>query len=90
MEQRAVLRPTLHELDRYMARYTGLSLREKRQRRKQGLANFLYVRYGDDFVVLCNGTKAQAEAMRQELHQYPEGRPQAGVVVGENESHPRR
>jgi RNA-directed DNA polymerase len=60
----------LHELDRYMARYTGLSLRAKRQRRKQGLANFLYVRYGDDFIVLCNGTKAQAEAMRQELHQF--------------------
>jgi RNA-directed DNA polymerase len=60
----------LHELDRYMEQYTGLSLREKRQRRKQGLANFLYVRYGDDFVVLCNGTKAQAEAMRQELHQF--------------------
>jgi RNA-directed DNA polymerase len=38
----------LHELDQYMAQYTGLSLREKRQRRKQGLANFLYVRYGDD------------------------------------------
>jgi RNA-directed DNA polymerase len=60
----------LHELDRYMEQYTGLSLREKQKRRKQGLANFLYVRYGDDFVVLCNGTKAQAEAMRQELHQF--------------------
>ena len=60
----------LHELDRYMEQYTGLSLREKHKRRKQGLANFLYVRYGDDFVALCNGTKAQAEAMRQELHQF--------------------
>ena len=60
----------LHELDRYMEQYTGLSLREKQQRRKHGVANFLYVRYCDDFVVLCNGTKAQAEAMRQELHQF--------------------
>ncbi len=60
----------LHELDQYMERYTGPSLLEKRRRRQQGLANFLYVRYCDDFVVLCNGTKAQAEAMRQELHQF--------------------
>jgi RNA-directed DNA polymerase len=38
----------LHELDWYMEQYTGLSLREKHKRRKQGLANFLYVRYCDD------------------------------------------
>jgi 5-methylcytosine-specific restriction endonuclease McrA len=25
-------------------------------------------RYADDFVILCNGTKTQAEAMREELH----------------------
>jgi hypothetical protein len=37
------------------------------QRRRQGLSNFLYLRYADDFIVLCNGTKKQAEAMKEEL-----------------------
>jgi group II intron reverse transcriptase/maturase len=60
----------LHELDKYMERYTGLSRKEKTQRRSKGQANFVYVRYCDDFVVLCNGTKGQAEAMKQELHEF--------------------
>jgi RNA-directed DNA polymerase len=58
----------LHELDRYMARYTTLTQWEKRKRRQQGLANYIYVRYADDFVVLCNGTRVQAEALREELY----------------------
>jgi 5-methylcytosine-specific restriction endonuclease McrA len=42
--------------------------RSKRvQRKRKGLANFLYVRYADDFVALCDGTKRQAEEMKQEL-----------------------
>ena len=60
----------LHELDRYMERYTGLPQREKTKRRQSRQANFIYVRYADDFVVLCNGTKAQAEALREELYQF--------------------
>jgi RNA-directed DNA polymerase len=60
----------LHELDKYMERYTGLPKREKAARRGQGLANYVYVRYADDFVVLCNGTREQAEAVRQELHSF--------------------
>jgi hypothetical protein len=36
-------------------------------RRRQGKGNFLYVRYADDFLVLCNGTKAEAQAMKKEL-----------------------
>jgi len=31
------------------------------------MCNFHYVRYCDDFVVFCNGTKAQALAMKEEL-----------------------
>jgi RNA-directed DNA polymerase len=58
----------LTELDRYTERYTALPQKEKTKRRQQGLSNFVYVRYADDFVVLCNGTKAQAEAMREELY----------------------
>jgi group II intron reverse transcriptase/maturase len=60
----------LHPLDKYMTRYTGLSPWEKQQRRRKGQANYVYARYCDDFVVLCNGTKEQAEALRQELATY--------------------
>lgn len=57
----------LHELDKYMERYTELSEYERKKRRANGQANFVYARYADDFVVLCNGTKEQAEAMKEEL-----------------------
>ena len=36
-------------------------------RKKKGRGNFLSCRYADDFVVLCDGTKEHAEAMRQLL-----------------------
>jgi len=57
----------LHELDEYMARYTALPGGKRQARKRQGLANFLHVRYADDVVILCDGTKAQADMMRQEL-----------------------
>jgi group II intron reverse transcriptase/maturase len=57
----------LHELDKYMSRLTEVSGYERRKRRETGLANFYHVRYADDFVVICNGTKAQAEAMKEEI-----------------------
>jgi RNA-directed DNA polymerase len=58
----------LHELDRYMeSNYLTLTNWQKRQRRAKGKSNFLYVRYADDFIVLCNGTKAQAQDMKEEL-----------------------
>jgi hypothetical protein len=60
----------LHELDKYMERYTALSTAEKTARRQRGLANFAYVRYADDFVVLSNGDKAHAEAIREELRNF--------------------
>ena len=60
----------LHELDKYMEKYTGLSRVEKTERRKAGLANYVYIRYADDFVILCNGSKAQAEEMRAEVRNY--------------------
>jgi RNA-directed DNA polymerase len=64
----------LHELDRYMKRYTSLSHAEKTKRRRQKLGNFTYSRYADDFVVLCNGGKRQAEEMREELYQFLKGK----------------
>src|SRR4029450_95202 len=60
----------LHELDRYMARYTALPTREKSRRRRHRQANYTYVRYADDFVVLSNGTKAEAQALKEELHTF--------------------
>src|SRR5262245_22416306 len=60
----------LHELDRYMERYSCLDRHDKEKRRKRGEANFVYTRYADDFVILCNGTKEQALAMRQEVHDF--------------------
>jgi RNA-directed DNA polymerase len=60
----------LHELDRYMRRYTTLTERQRARRRRQGKANFVYARYADDFVILCNGTQEQALEMREEVHNY--------------------
>lgn len=58
----------LHELDTYMeSNYLNLSKNDRAKRRRHGEANFWYVRYADDFVVLTNGTKAQALAMKEEL-----------------------
>jgi len=58
----------LDELDRYMeSNYLSLPYWKRSQQRKKGKSNFLYVRYADDFVVLCNGTKAEAHAMKEEL-----------------------
>ena len=58
----------LHTLDKYMASTSlDMSYHKRRMEKTQGKANFLYVRYADDFVVLCNGTKAQAHTMKEEL-----------------------
>jgi len=58
----------LDDLDKYMeSNYLSLSQYQRWKRRKQGKSNYLYVRYADDFVVLCNGTKAQALTMKEEL-----------------------
>jgi group II intron reverse transcriptase/maturase len=60
----------LHELDKYMEKYTELSTKEKTARRKSGQSNFAYVRYADDWIVLCNGTRQQAEDMKEELFNF--------------------
>ncbi|MGE3537308.1 MAG: group II intron reverse transcriptase [Candidatus Tectimicrobiota bacterium] len=58
----------LDQLDKYMeSNYVNLAKYAREKRRRQGKSNFLYVRYCDDFVVLCNGTKAEACAMKEEL-----------------------
>ena len=58
----------LHALDTYMeSTYLNLGEYARARRRKQGKSNYLYVRYADDFVVFCNGSKAEALAMKEEL-----------------------
>jgi len=58
----------LDQLDKYMeSNYLNLSDYDRRKRRVQGKGNYLYVRYADDCVVLCNGTKAKAQAIKEEL-----------------------
>src|SRR5262249_49338435 len=59
----------LHELDKHMERY-DLSRDERGERRRRGMGNFAYSRYADDFLILCNDTKEQALAMRQEVHDF--------------------
>src|SRR6266571_327928 len=50
----------LHTLDKYMeSTYLNLPQWQRQKRRHQGKSNFLYVRYADDFVVLCNGRKGK-------------------------------
>ncbi len=49
------------------SKYLNISQWSRNQRRKQGKGNYLYVRYADDFIVLCNGTKADAQNMKEEL-----------------------
>lgn len=60
----------LHEFDKYMETYTALSTPEKTARRHAGMANYAYIRYADDFVILSNGTKSHAEQMREEVRNF--------------------
>ncbi len=48
----------LHELDRHMERYTELPEWKRQKRKRQGLANFLYVRYADDCAPRRRGKEA--------------------------------
>src|SRR5467141_3899064 len=57
----------LHELDRYMTRYTNMTKVERSYRRRNRLPNFVYVRYADDWVAVCSGTKEQALELKEEL-----------------------
>jgi RNA-directed DNA polymerase len=61
----------LHTLDRYMeSTYLNFTKYQREKRRREGKGNVLYVRFADDWVVLCNGTKAEAHAIKQELGEF--------------------
>ena len=57
----------LHELDKYMMRYTNMTKVERSHRRANQTTNYVYVRYADDWVALCSGTKEQALELKEEL-----------------------
>ena len=58
----------LNELDSYMAQnYCNFPQKEKTSRRRKRMANFVYIRYADDFIVMSNGRKAQVEKLKGEL-----------------------
>ncbi len=62
----------LNRFDRWFADRAMLGQHpSKRDRhRKSGHANFMMVRYADDFVVFSNGSKAETEAFRDELREW--------------------
>lgn len=60
----------LHELDRHLEPLLRFGGHARAKRRRNGLPNFAYARYADDFVILCNGTKTQAYEMREAVHRF--------------------
>lgn len=74
--QGAVISPLLaniylHEFDLWWWNKVGkLSNYEKSKRRRKREANFRLIRYADDFILLTNGTKEQALALREEVQQF--------------------
>ncbi len=61
----------LHKLDNWWYEHYGkVGRHAKEWRRKKGQSNCIYVRYADDWIALCNGTKAQAEAIRDEMRAF--------------------
>lgn len=60
----------LHEFDQWWwEKYGKLDRNEKAKRRRAGLGNCILTRYADDFIILCNGPKAEAERIRAEARQ---------------------
>jgi group II intron reverse transcriptase/maturase len=60
----------LHELDRYWWEHYGqLSQTARHRRREQGVGNCRLLRYADDFVLLTNGPRTEAERLRGEVQQ---------------------
>ena len=60
----------LHEFDQWAANRWMVSTHQHRTNRSQGLGNFKYVRYADDFVVICNGPIAQVREAKEEIQHY--------------------
>jgi hypothetical protein len=60
----------LHELDRWWETNYHLERHKRGDRRKRGLANFILIRYADDFIVLSNGRKDAIEKIKNEIAEF--------------------
>ena len=80
----------LHQFDRWWwEKYGKLTLYEKAKRRKAGLGNCILTRYADDFIILCNGPRAEVERIREEARQELWDRLAPGTLGGKDPHHPR-
>ena len=57
----------LSVLDEHIARAWGATKGERAKRKRQGLANYIIVRYADDFVVMVDGQRQHVEELREEI-----------------------
>ncbi|AVH55133.1 MULTISPECIES: group II intron reverse transcriptase/maturase [Streptomyces] len=60
----------LSVLDEHIAQAPGgpgVSASERAKRRRKGLPNYRLIRYADDWCLVVSGTKADAEALREEI-----------------------
>ena len=63
----------LHQFDLWWWRTYGcLTRNERRQRRRRGLGNPILIRYADDWILLWNGTKQGAIALKAEAQAFLE------------------
>lgn len=60
----------LNELDRWWYENFHLTDKKRYWRRVKGLGNYILLRYADDFIMLCNGTKQSAEDMKSQLQEF--------------------
>jgi RNA-directed DNA polymerase len=61
----------LHQFDLWWwQKYGSLTTRKKTRRRQSGLANCRLIRFADDWLLLTNGTRTQAEELCEEAGEY--------------------
>lgn len=61
----------LHEFDLWWWRkYGSLTPYQKSKRRKEGVGNCILIRYADDWIILCNGPRAEAYRLRDEAQEF--------------------
>jgi group II intron reverse transcriptase/maturase len=61
----------LHQLDLFWwNKYGSLHRKAKERRRQQHLGNCALIRYADDWLLLTNGSKAEAYRLREEFHTF--------------------
>ncbi|CBH22807.1 Conserved hypothetical protein containing reverse transcriptase (RNA-dependent DNA polymerase) domain (plasmid) [Salinibacter ruber M8] len=63
----------LDRLDQWAEQWTGLSRKEKAKRNRQGKRNWHYARYADDFLLMTDGTRGQAEEMMERVERFVGG-----------------